>query len=483
MDHNFSKLQRLWWNQWRADWIRVEHFPGFTTLQFYGKVTDLLSSFGEEPEIFTGRIIFMSMFNDISCGTKDNEEECLANARLVSLYARRFGTGQWSFIGPGSEKKWYSIKVDSPPCVCGSRDNEKECGSNAQLVSLNAKRFRIGQWSFLVPGSEQKWYTLSVKIVQKENRTKWQSKWCWHPQKADTQSSVPRVHCPEECLKARVVARGDGKLSIHYCADLETITTVFRTIISVNQLSLYVAEICEEYETFHDRTGQPVVGGNRVPHSCQLWSRQKCFWIVMTVLTKIFYCNNMENELKSYHNKTNWVNSVWMQDFWMLLKSDSISRRKTLETWHNFMQWPVVNTLFQDMMDHHNQKDGSEGTPKLGPYWKLQPVACMINIKWTSEFGLLTKTILTLGLEFLMDQINLWWIRMTTTQKFQKISSKNMRYNWIRKILHADQRRKQNHKEENLLALHLEPFRWTEGIVLILNQGNILSLRTKFRRK
>ena len=56
----------------------------------------------------------MSMFNDISCGTKDNETECLANAKLVSLYARRFGKGQWSFIGPGSGKKWYSIKEDSP---------------------------------------------------------------------------------------------------------------------------------------------------------------------------------------------------------------------------------------------------------------------------------------------------------------------------------------------------------------------------------
>ena len=27
MDHNFSKLQRLWRNQWRADGIRVEHLP------------------------------------------------------------------------------------------------------------------------------------------------------------------------------------------------------------------------------------------------------------------------------------------------------------------------------------------------------------------------------------------------------------------------------------------------------------------------
>ena len=45
-------------------------------------------------------------------------------------------------------------------------------------------------------------------------------------------------------------SKGGGKLSIHYCADQETITTVFRTITSENQLSLYgaVAEVCEKYE-------------------------------------------------------------------------------------------------------------------------------------------------------------------------------------------------------------------------------------------
>ena len=49
-------------------------FPGFDTLQLYGKVTDLLSRLGETPETFTGRILFMSMFNDISCDKKGNEE-------------------------------------------------------------------------------------------------------------------------------------------------------------------------------------------------------------------------------------------------------------------------------------------------------------------------------------------------------------------------------------------------------------------------
>ena len=80
-------------------------FPGFTTLQLCDKISDLLSSMGQTPESFTGRILFMSMFNDISCDRKGNKDECLRNANIVKTFAGRFGIGQWSFIGPGSEKK------------------------------------------------------------------------------------------------------------------------------------------------------------------------------------------------------------------------------------------------------------------------------------------------------------------------------------------------------------------------------------------
>ena len=41
-------------------------FPGFTTLQLSQEVQELLLRLSETPENFTGRIIFMSMFNDIS---------------------------------------------------------------------------------------------------------------------------------------------------------------------------------------------------------------------------------------------------------------------------------------------------------------------------------------------------------------------------------------------------------------------------------
>ena len=85
----------------------------------------LLLRLGETPENFKGRIKFMSMLNDISCGSKDKEKECLSNAKLVSLYAKRFPKGQWSFIGlgPGPENKWYAIREDSP---LGDWDNMAE---------------------------------------------------------------------------------------------------------------------------------------------------------------------------------------------------------------------------------------------------------------------------------------------------------------------------------------------------------------------
>ena len=119
-------------------------FPGFTTLQLCGKVNDLLSDLGETPETFTGRILFMSMFNDISCDRKGNKEECVANAKVVSVHAKRFGIGQWSLL--------------------------------VQVL----KRSGI----------------LWERIVHKEFGIRLRTKCCWNSQKADVQVSVQRLHCP-----------------------------------------------------------------------------------------------------------------------------------------------------------------------------------------------------------------------------------------------------------------------------------------------
>ena len=52
------------------------------------------------------------------------------------------------------------------------------------------------------------------------------------------------------------------------------------------------------------------------------------------------------------------------------------------------MQWLVVSILFQEMKKHLNRKVGSEGTLKFGPYWKLQLVACMVNMELRSKLCL-----------------------------------------------------------------------------------------------
>ena len=71
------------------------------------------------------------------------------------------------------------------------------------------------------------------------------------------ESGHPVFRATSPLSRGQLKSKGGGKLSIHYCADQGMITTVFRTITSVNQLSLYgaVTEMCEEYETLHDRSG------------------------------------------------------------------------------------------------------------------------------------------------------------------------------------------------------------------------------------
>ena len=146
----------------------------------------------------------MSMFNDISCDRKGNKEECLANARVVKVLAKRFGVGQWSFIGPGSEKKWYSAE-NSPQ----------------------------GAWDYIAD-------EMLLEFAE---------------------SGHPTFRATTPLSRGILKSKGQGKLSIHFTADYPTIETVFRIIISANQLSIYgaVATICEEFETHQDGSGEPDV--------------------------------------------------------------------------------------------------------------------------------------------------------------------------------------------------------------------------------
>ena len=74
-------------------------FPVFNTLQLSEKVESLLYRLGETPENFSGRIIFMSMFNDISWGSKNNEKECESNAQpRFSIFEKIWNRANGHFL-------------------------------------------------------------------------------------------------------------------------------------------------------------------------------------------------------------------------------------------------------------------------------------------------------------------------------------------------------------------------------------------------
>ena len=189
----------------------------------------------------------MSMFNDISCDRKDNKEECLANAGVVKVLAE-----------------------------------ENLVLGNGHLLDQVLKR------SGILP-----------RTVHKEPGTTLRSKCCWNLQKVDILLSVQRLHCPGVFSKAK--AR--GKLSIHFVADQDTIDTIYRIILSVNQLSVFgaVAAVCEEFESHQDRScepeilmGQSIVLGE-VKAEAPLHNKNP--------MNDQIFCHSTFNKLNRFHQK------------------------------------------------------------------------------------------------------------------------------------------------------------------------------------
>ena len=99
--------------------------------------------------IFYGKDNFHVDFQSHLMGIKRQWKRSEPIAWLVSLCASRFGTGQWSFLGPGSEKKWSSISEDSPQ---GEWDNVGE-----DDVDIRRKRtYRLPCHESIVHRSAQK---------------------------------------------------------------------------------------------------------------------------------------------------------------------------------------------------------------------------------------------------------------------------------------------------------------------------------------
>ena len=68
------------------------------------------------------------------------------------------------------------------------------------------------------------------------------------------ESGHPIFRATTPLSRGQLKSKGRGKLSIHFSADQDTIDTIYRIILSVNQLSIYgaVANMCEEFDAHQD---------------------------------------------------------------------------------------------------------------------------------------------------------------------------------------------------------------------------------------
>ena len=142
---------------------------------------------------------------------KKNEEWCIANSQIVADYWRRFAQGHWSFLGPGSQKKWHGTHTYKP---------------------------------------KGKWDRVAEDMMLNFSE-------CGHP--------VFRGSGALE--RGGLKSKAEGKLSIHFCGR-NTAELVVGTIISVNLLSICgsVADMCDELACrisgCSERTGELVAQKN-----------------------------------------------------------------------------------------------------------------------------------------------------------------------------------------------------------------------------
>ena len=109
---------------------------------------------------------------------------------------------------------------------------------------------------FVGPGSEKKWYS------GEENSS--QGSWDHVAEEMlllFAESGHPIFRSTTPLSRGQLKSKGKGKVSIHFSADTDTVDTIYRIILSVNQLSVYgaVAAICEEAESHQDGSGEPEI--------------------------------------------------------------------------------------------------------------------------------------------------------------------------------------------------------------------------------
>ena len=137
-----------------------------------------------------------------------------------------------------------NAKLTPHLCLYLQKDSQQDAGHSSDL---DQKRNGI---LLLIAGPQGEWDRVAELMMTKFGESR-------HP--------VFRATSPLSL--GTLKSNGCGNISVHFRADGRTIETVFRTINSVSQLSIYgaVSDLCEEDTACHVRTVRPVLAGQSDP--------------------------------------------------------------------------------------------------------------------------------------------------------------------------------------------------------------------------
>ena len=241
-----------------------------------------------------------------------------------------------------------------------------KCIANSTLVSLFAKRFP-GR-TLVIPRTwirKEVVFYLQRKTTE-ENGTESLNWWWSNSEKADTQFSEPRVPLSRGTLKSK---RG-GKLSRHFCADGDTIETVFaKSFLSISSVSTEQSQICMESTVAVEQEQEDLLWQDNPTH----FSRQQTYWYDTQSFDwnsphKKIYCKSTRNEWKGSHNQIVWLRFVLVQDVWQQLTSDSTSWQNILTSSYNFAELVTSRECTLPRDDKSTDPKGwIQGNTKVGP--------------------------------------------------------------------------------------------------------------------
>ena len=350
----FITIQNSGHNWRRTERIRVEYFPGFSTLEL----------------VREGQKFMNKMWNQKNA----KDESSLWRCSLTKN-------------GEMKTMKWNACYL----CLVSHEAFPQDVGPSTD-------------W----PGSETKWYS----TYKKRPGGKWDRAAELMMIKFG-ESGHPVFRATSPSTRGLLKSKWGGKLSIHFRADGDTIETFSHNHFWQPAIYGAVSDSCEEYGSCRTSTGRLVEAGQSDPFFAPadlLIMTPSLDW---DSFTRKSIADAKKKEWKSFHNQINdagFFKTVKVGQYFMAKHTEEFLHLKSL--------WHVVSLRYHEMTNQQNRKVGSLWTPKLDPYWKSQPVTHKVNTEWKSELNLWTKATLTRGSAFLMAWTSwsqTWSTRSTTT--------------------------------------------------------------------